>query len=485
MPSQFAEIDFTPNQDSSSEELGGASPYALNVIVDTNGVVSKRPGIKAYSVAPSGVVDSTGIAGLYATNDGQLFAVNNAVNSRHIYKIANGSATLVDHLPDETLIGNGRPVFTETEVYLIIAGGLNIQKVKLSTLESSRLLGDPPFATHVTANSSRLLANDATIDKTKIRFSGVFQGTTDTSEMEDWTVDGNPDHGGFFTAEARADNILAMADNTNEIFVWGTDNLQIFVPDTNLIFAPAATREIGTCAPYSIIKKDQEFFWLDQYRRIVYSDGRSFQNIDKPIKNQLEALTNPSDCFGFRMILGNKECFVWSFIQDQVSYVYQVDAGWAIWNSYDSAAANFTKLNILSHHLRRDGGVNVVGTYDGKIGFLDQNTPDDLGEKIVAQVATGFQDRGSDNRKFCKGVKISGRRGSTSTASLGRLEYRDDTGQWNGPLYMDFGSTGDNTIVKEFRSLGVYNRRQWRFTFSDSANLSLVRVQEEFDTLSI
>src|SRR6185369_13561440 len=110
-------------------------------------------------------------------------------------------------------------------------GGLNIQKVKLSNLESSRLLGDPPLATHVTANSSRLLANDATVDKTKIRFSGVFQGTVDTTEME---------------------------DNTNEIFVWGTDNLQIFVPDTNLIFAHAATREIGTCAPYSIIKKDQE-----------------------------------------------------------------------------------------------------------------------------------------------------------------------------------------------------------------------------------
>jgi hypothetical protein len=485
MPSQFEAISFAPNQDSSSEELGGASPYALNVIVDGNGVVSKRPGIKAYSVAPSGVIDSTGIAGLYAANDGQLFAVNNAVNSRHIYKIANGSATQVDHLPDETLIGNGRPIFAETEVYLIIAGGLNIQKVKLSNLESSRLGGDPPLATHVVANSSRLLANDSFVDKTKVRFSGVFQGTVDTSEMEDWTVDGNPDHGGFFTAEARPDNILAIADNTNEIFVWGTDNLQVFVPDTNLIFAPAATREIGTCAPYSIIKKDQEFFWLDQYRRIVYSDGRSFQNIDKPIKNQLEALSNPSDCFAFRMILGNKECFVWSFIQDQVSYVYQVDSGWAIWSSYDSANANFSRLNILSHHLRRDGGVNVVGTYDGRVGFLDPNTPDDLGEKIVASVATGFLDRGSDNRKFCKSVKISGRRGSTSTQSLGRLEWRDSTGPWNGPLYFDFGSTGDYDIVKEFRSLGTYNRRQWKFSFSDSANLSLVRVQEEFEVLGV
>ena len=93
-------IDFSPKQDTSSEELGGASPYALNVIVDGNGVVSKRPGIKAYPVAPSTVVDATGISGLYSTNDGQLFAVNNDTNHRSIYKIANGSANLISNLPD-------------------------------------------------------------------------------------------------------------------------------------------------------------------------------------------------------------------------------------------------------------------------------------------------------------------------------------------------------------------------------------------------
>jgi hypothetical protein len=477
-------IVFGPDQDSSSEELGGASPYANNVIIDKNGVVSKRPGISTYSIAPSTVVDSTGISGLYTTNDGQLFAVNNNPNSRAIYKIANGSATRVNQLPDETLIGNGRPIFTETEVYLIIAGGLNIQKVHLNTLQSSRLLGDPPLATHVAANSSRLLANDATVDKTKVRFSGVFQGTVDTSGMETWDL-GNDDDGGFFTAEARPDNVVAIAENTNEIFVWGTDNVQVFVPDTNLIFAPAATREFGTCAPYSIIKKDQEFFWLDQYRRIVYSDGRSFQNIEKPIKKQLDALVNPTDCFGFRVLVGDTECFVWTFIQDQISFAYNVDSGWCQWTGWSDLGGNYTRLNVLSSHIARNGGVNIVGTHDGKIGKFDLDTPDDLGVRINAQTATGFLDRGTDNRKFCRSVKISGRRGSTSTESLGRLEWRDDAGNWNGPLYMDFGSTGDYSIVKEFRSLGVYNRRQWRWTFSDNANLSLVRVTEDFEPLSI
>lgn len=479
-------IEFGPNQETSNDELGGSSPYAINVYKDSNGTVYKRPGIKTYSPAPSGVIDSNGITGLYATNDSQLFAVSGLPNARKIYKIVGGSAVSLSNVPDENVNGTLRPTFTETEAYLIIAGGGNIQKVKLDTLQSSRLLGDPPIASHVAANSSRLLANDMTIDRTKVRFSGIFQGKVDTTQMEDWSVDGNPDHGGFFSAEARPDNVVAVHENTNEIFVWGADNVQVFVPDSTLIFAPAATREFGCLAPYSIIHKDGQYFWLDQHRRIVYSDGREFNNIEKPIKKQLEALSNPTDCFGFRVLMGSQEFFCWTFITDQITFAYEVDASWSTWNSWDSTQSQFTKLNVLSSLLRRDGGVNVVGTFDGKVGQLDMDTPSDLGELIVAQTATGFLDRKSDNRKQCKSVKISARRGSNSTLSLGRLEWRDNANDnWSGPLFVDFGTTGDNYIVKEFRSLGIYNRRQWRMTFSDSANLALVRVMEDYEILSI
>jgi hypothetical protein len=478
------EIKFGPLQNSSNEELGGASPYANNVIVDDNGVVSKRPGISTYSVAPSSVVDSNGIVGLYTANNGQLFAVGNNVNSRTIYKVANGSASAVFGTGTDKLIGLQRPTFTETEVFLITTAGSAIQKVNLTTFDSSRLGGDPPLASHVTSNSSRLLANDVLVDKTKVRFSGISQGTVDTSGHETWSL-GNDDDGGFFTAEARPDNVVAIAENTNEIFVWGVDNVQVFVPDSSLIFAPAATRESGCLAPYSIIKKDQDFFWLDQHRRIIYSDGRSFNNIEKPIKKQLDALSNPSDCFGYRVLVGDTEVFCWSFITDQITFAYQVGAGWGQWSGWDSTQSNFTKLNVLSSHLTRNGGVNVVGTFDGKIGKFDLDTPSDLGELIVSQTATGFIDRGTDNRKLCKSVKIAMRRGSESVSSLGRLEWRDDTGNWNGPIYVDTGSTGDYRVVKEIRSLGVYNRRQWKFTFSDSANLSLVKVTEDFEVLSI
>ena len=480
-------IPFGPNQESSYDELGGSSPSAINVVIDKNGVVYKRPGIETYTgVAPSGVVDSNGIVGLYSTNNGQLFAVGNngAGNSKIIYKVGNGSATAVLGTSTDKLLGTNRPTFTETEVFLIAAAGLDIQKVNVTTFDSSRLGGDPPKATHVSANSSRLLANDVFVDRTKVRFSGISQGTVDTSGHETWSL-GNDDDGGFFTAEARPDNVVAIAENTNEIFVWGQDNVQIFVPDSSLIFASAATREFGTNSPYSIIKRDQEFFWLDQYRRIVYSDGRSFQNIEKPIKKKLDALSTTSDCFGYRVLLGHIDCLVWTFPTDGTTFVYQIDGGWSEWNGWDSATSNFKVLQVLSHHLRRNGGINVVGTISGKIGRFSQSAYDDLGELLVSSTTSPFLDRGIPNRKLCRGIKIEARRGQTSSESLGRIQWRDNPGPWNGPIDIDFGTTGDYEVVKEIRGLGIYNRRQYKFTFSDSANLALIRVTEDFEPLSI
>ncbi len=480
---QQADIVFGPFQEGSYEELGGSSPRAINVVIDPKGVVSKRPGIASYSVAPSGVVDADGITGLYSDNTGQLFAIGGTPDARHIYKLFNGAASDLSIAPNSTLRGRRRPIFAETEVFLVMAGGSNIQKLNLTTLMSTQLGGSPPIASHIVANSSRLAANDIIVDKTKIRFSGISQGTVDTTGHETWDNTGLTDDGGFITAEARPDPIQAVHENTNEVFVWGVDNVQIFAPDVSSIFAPTVTREAGTLAPYSIIKQGQDFFWLDQHRRIVYSDGRQFQNLEGPIKAQLDALVDPTDCFGYRVFAGHVDCLVWTFPTDGRTFAYQIGGGWSEWFGWDDSQANFKRFIVNAHHLRRDGGLNVVGTTDGRVGKLSLGSYDDRGEKIVAYVESGFQNRETDFLKKCHAVKFAIRRGSTAAASLGRIEWRDDTGPWNGPIFIDTGVTGDNHCVREIRSLGSYRRRQWRWTFSDTSPLSLLKVTEVFSIL--
>lgn len=481
---RFELIDFSNQLSSSYDELGGASPQALNVVIDPNGVVQRRPGISAYPAAPSSVVDAHGIIGLYAVDDGRLFAVGNNSLRRSIYKLTAGGAVSLTNGGTTELIGPNRPTFAETQTLLVIAGGSLIQKITLGNEASDRLGGTPPNSTHVAANSSRLLANDFTLDRTKVRFSGISQGS-DITGYETWNVTGISSDGGFFTAEARPDDVVAVFENTNEIFVWGVDNVQVFTPDATNIFSPAATREFGTPAPYSIIKADQEFWWFDQNRRFISSDGRTFQNLEGPIKKRLDQLGTITDCFGYRVLTSYLDCLVWTFPTDGATFCYQKGGGWSEWTSYDPALGNYVPYIVTAHHLRRDGGINVVGTADGHVGMLDVGATSEFGKSIIAETRTGFLDRGSDNRKLCKSVKVSMRRATDVTGAVGELYYRDKLGPWTGPLTIGFSDSTDAGIVQEFRSLGIYNRRQWRFVFGGSAGLSLVRVQEEFETLGV
>lgn len=481
-------IPFANFQASGLEALGGASPCAMNVVIEPPaptgkaGVVRRRPGIRAYSGAYSGIIDSGGIQGLFTTEDGAIFAVGGTGPERGIYSITAASAPkLGGGIVGTGLRGSGRPIFVETQMLVVIAGGAEIQKVERATLASSRLGGSPPLATHVVGNSSRLLANDPTVDTAKIKYSDIAQGNVTFTGNETWSGF-SPGPGGtvpgFFSAEARPDPLLALYENTNEIYAWGTNTLQTFAPDGQLVYAPASTIEYGISAPYSVVKSDGKFYWLDNQKRIVMSDGRSVSVISEPIQRQLDAMALSTDCWGFRVVSGPFTCLVFVFPSDGRTFVYQDGAGWGQWQGWNG---NWTQFNVNASWLRDYYNAVLVGTLDGRVGELSLDAATDFGNDIRAYVQTGYQNHGTDASKNCLRVHLALKRGITATGPLGWLQWRDRPGPWTGRIPVDFGGSGDTEIVLTYPSLGVYRRRQWAFEFSAGSDLSLVSAIEEFE----
>jgi len=532
VPTTVQPIPFGPTLETSTEEIGGGSPEAVNVIVDKRGALRKRPGIAAYTgVAPATTVDANGVLGLYLTEDrvahtsgtptvsgvhpGVLYAVGATVNAsggghnagRNVYRIVGGVATLVgtgvaneDRLATPAAIATTRfprPAFAETEALLVIAGGAEIGKIDIRPElfsapnfttnadyhEMSFLGGCPPLASHVIPNSSRILANDTQLDQTKVRYSDLSQGIVDFLGHETWAP--SPGAAGFFTAEARADSLVAIAENTNDLFLFGATSLQLFAPDTASTFAPSITKEIGCLAAYSVTKVDEKFAWVDHMTRIVLSDGREWQDVGAPIQATLDDLNTPSDAYGYRFSDSFAECLVFRFEADSETLALQPGIGWARWAAYDATTQAFTRLPVLSHHLRQDGGLNVVGMDDGTIRTMSITHETDLGLPIVAYTSTGFLDRGSDNRKHCQAVHLVFKRTTTdSTGVVCWLDYRDDLGSDWTSVAVELGvDDGDLNPVVTLRSLGVYRRRQWRFRFPDVHPLYLARATEHFVTL--
>lgn len=482
-----ARIPFVNQQESGTEELAGASPVAMNVVVDGKGAVKRRPGIGAYSGALSTVINTHGIAGLYRTNGGDLYAVDAQQPAAHIYAVSPTAAYDISAAPGSFLRGGGRPIFAETEMLLVIAAGSDMQKIVLSSKASSLLGGSPPKASFVVANASRLLANDTELDQTKVRYSDLAIGTTSFAGHETWSIAvGNT--AGFFTAEARPDPVVAMYENTGEVFVFGSDTLQVFASDASLVFAPVLSKETGCAAPYSVIKRQQEFYWLDQHLRHVHSDGRGLEALGGPIKGTIDDIARSStvvDAYGLHVHHGSTDALCWTFPSDGRTFVFQVGSGWGQWSGWSDGGDHWAPWPVLSHYLVNGTNENIVGTRDGRIGLLSSIYSTDFGDRINAYVETGFQDQGTDALKWCKTVRLAFRRGKTATAEpVGLLSWRDNLGPWSAPLMVSLGAGGDSDPVVLFRSLGTYRRRQWRFQFDGPEELVLVSATEDFDVLA-
>lgn len=485
-----AEISFANKQGTSSEALGGAPGVAVNVVVDGTGAVRRRPGLQAAPGVFGGVVDATGISGLYATIGGVLYAFGSTPSFRQIYKVTGaGALPLGPPTGDNTLAGLARPTFAETQLLLVIAGGDKMEKIVLSTGVASRLGGDPPLASHVAANSSRLLGNLANVpgnagfDQSVVRFSDIANGNADFSGMEVWTE--GLGTAGHFSAEADPDPVLAIFENTNEVFCFGTTSLQVFAPDPSAVYAPSVTRELGCAAPYSVVKINQQFAWLDNLRRIVMSDGRSEQVLSEPIWKDLSDMTTVSDCFGYRVTDAFLDVLVWTFPTDGRTFAFQKGSGWSEWLGWNSGTSNWAAFPVTTARLAPLSHDVLAGTADGRIGRFSVDATTDLGTLINASVETGYLAQGTDARKHCKCVRVAMRRGQSfgAVGPQAYLSWRDQPGPYGAPLSIDLGTLGDTTVVLEFRSLGVYRRRQWRFEFSGVEDLRLLSVIEEFDIL--
>jgi hypothetical protein len=507
-------------QQSGHEELAGASPLAVNVIVDAVGAVHRRPGLFPRSdgdlaTGPEFVPDQVSavspIVALHSTAKGRVFAVDAPAPFSRIYELKGMQVVNHSEVSDELLGGGRRPTIAETEAIVVFAaGGLPVKLTLNGSTVVSLLGGGPPQGSHVIAQAERLLMNDVVSDSPNtVRYSRTASGSSYAGH-EDWRVDiEDLGAGGGFTASARPDPVVALHENTNEVFAFGTTNLQIYTANPNAhdpardyVFIPGNTREFGCSAPYSIIKYDQNFAFIDQYRRIMMTDGREFQYLSQDIQQTLDDISDLSDAFGYRVTLGPVDALCWSSPRAGRTFAFQLPTkSWSLWLSWDNGTNNFYNWLVrCAIRVPETGEMLVGGPVQRSTGPTGPITPASVADpatgdvyalnnhrfydfyptnKIVARVDTGFIDRGTSGRKLCRALRMTWR-GTPSTDTSATLEWRDDGGSWEHPRQIEIGYNSEVIL----RSLGVYRRRQWRVTFSGQNELVLARAEEEYELLS-
>lgn len=463
-------ISFANRQGSGDQELAGAPPLAINVLVDGAGAVRRRPGISAWDGAPTTIASAFQVDGM-RDFEGELYYVN---SNRQIRKVTPSTATdtnLSTGGVSSYLEGSSTPFFAETPYRLVIVGGASPSQVTSGATVATLLGGSPPDSTQVVSLASRIFTDDNTNSTTigHIRFSGIGLLSEESFDALD-----------YVTAEADPDDIVALRGNSNEAFAFGVKTLQVFSPDPIAVLASGRAQPIGCASVRSVIQVDEQFAWLDDQRRFVLSDGRGYQEISGPIAATLDRIDTVTDCYGFRVNNDQFDCLTWVFPSDGRSFCWEkTSGGWSQWNGWTSGVGH-SLLPVKSHHYWSEQGAHLVGLETGQIAQFDTAANTDLGGTIKAEVWTGFENRGTDAYKHCEAVRLALKRGQSSTGGTVLLSWRDDQGAFCDPLRISLGTSGDYVTVVEKRSLGRYRRRQWKLEMTDAVELVVAGVEEVY-----
>ena len=498
-----ATVPISDGQVASAEDIPGRARVVTNWIPDALGNNVVRPGISNATFDPtnnrvtSGT--STDIIGgyvwtnpvdrydylIYVRSDRRIFAKNLVT----LVKTALSDATAATQLD-----GNAaHPTFAEDSGRIIIAGGGQLQTwTGVIGVLSARLaaytvgVNQPPLGcTHVVKLANYVIANN--------QYPGSLNQFI-------WSALGDGSDGtwpplNFNTADARPDPVIAVHENLRELYIFGTQTVQVYgvTADSALPFQASSSLGLGTIAPFSIIRLDSTFALLDSQKRFVTTDGRSFDVISDAIAKTLRDTATVSDCWGFRAIIGHWDLLVWVFPAAKTAYYFeQNQKKWGTlrgWNGTD----DFTSIRMGSYVYWPGGGQHLIGdslyenvfTWDPSV--TTDVAPDGTATlPIVAERITGRISYDTTKRKRRNSIRVTLRRGAAAqVGSAIEVAKSDDDGPWSTPTTLDLGSTaGDTASWRNWFPGGVYRRCQYRLRYSNAADNAIASIEEDYQVLA-
>lgn len=465
----LAPVEIAGGQVSTADTMSPATSVLRNFQVDVAGVNRMRPALVTYTTTGLG---SSPLIGLYhwkswlvgVTADRKIWAI---IDSGPTAWIALSDATAATQL-DNT----ARPVFAEDASDLFIAGGGAIQKWTGAGL-TARLGGTSPTdVTHLANVAQRLVANTAA-NPSRVLWSDLGDGSDST-----WGALS------FGHAEARPDPVVAIGENTAELVIWGASTTEIWGVSVDPLtpYQRITTMNVGMAAPYSAVRFDSYYFWLDSARRFIQSDGRSYNVVSEAIAKDLRNLGTIDDCFGYREDTDLGGLIVWVFPTAGRTFAYNyTDKKWHERNYY---TAPFNGAWPVSCHSYWEAlNLNVVGiSSSAALCTLDTTVRQDLGGTMVAERITGWTDLGTPNVKRSLRVQSRMRRGTTPLAATdGQLEVAvaNDGGGWGGFQTITMGQPGDLKMNRDLYFGGVFTTRRYWIRYSGSDDFSLVALYDD------
>lgn len=428
----------------------------IESLQDKNGkgpiLLRRNHGIKAWSSAGDRgrglhVFNNT----LYAAATSSLYSVNSSGVATSLGLIGGSGLTSMSHNTD-TIV-----VVTNPSAYYYNGTFGQITDVDFITRGASQVSFLGNWLIFLEPNSGRNFAADIT---TATSFAAL----------------------NFATAEGDPDNTIAILTDQQQLAQFGDLSLELSY-DTGGSGYPfdrlpsGGFMELGCAAARSPAKADNSFFWLANDLTVRRLNGTTPVRVSThAIEEQIASFAIKSDAIALTYTFTGHIYYVLTFPSARRTFVFDITT--TQWNERMS----WQGVEWLPISYAYCYGRHLVQDLSGRIGELDANTYDDLGDAQVMQWT--YQTVYSENSTaFHDRLEIIAEKGVGQSAGQGfdpqiMLEVSDDGGKnFRHISTKSLGKQGEYKARAVWNRLGSAKQRTYRCSVSDPVNVTVTDTQ--------
>lgn len=299
----------------------------------------------------------------------------------------------------------------------------------------------------------------------------------------------------FGTAEADPDNIVAPHVHNGRLYLLGSETTQAFqnIGGTAFPFQaiPAFVMPKGCYAPFSVVEANDTFMFIGGGEREAPAVWAfAGQGFDKVSTEGIDFLLGELTTDDLQNIVGfsyseRGASFV-GFNLVETTIVFDTTTGrWHERRSrvYDAYGYSAEVAWRASHVVRAYQRTLVGDRLTGRIGYADLDVYDEYGDEILRYVVTQPFENESNGFAISR-IEATTESGAASVAETEpqiRLSLSRDGEVFGPERSRSMGKVGDRNKRQIWNKNGYFARRaSLKFSFSDKAKISLVKVDADF-----
>jgi hypothetical protein len=431
------------------------------------GFLSRCPGLRRLVTVGSGPIRGVWTYGglLFVVSGTEFYRVNSSYTATKVGNIAGGTSV--------SMIDNG------TQLFIACNGPSFIYNLNTGVLVEITDT-DFPGAGTVGFIDGYFVFNEP--NSQRIWTTALLEGTS---------IDALD----FASAEGSPDNVVAVIVDHREVWVFGTQTVEVWYNAGGESFPLArmqgAFNEIGCVAPYSIAKMDNGLFWLGSDARgtgIVYrANGYKGDRIsDHGMEWQIQRYDDLSDAIGYTYQQDGHSFYVLVFPSANATWVY--DVATRSWHE----RAGWEAGRFIRHRGNCQAFFNeetVIGDFEnGNLYAFDLEVYSDDGDiqrwlRSWRALPTGTNNL---NRTTQHSLQIDMEAGVGVLSGQGEdpeilLRWSDDGGhRWDGSQRSKIGKMGEYGTEVTFRRLGMTDKlrdRVYEISGTDPVKIAIMGAE--------